>query len=132
MISERKASTVIDSRTHVYLVAIIEIEDPENYQAYGKAWKSKIGAAPSPQEIFVERYGGETIVISDAPEVLEGEWKGRLVVLKFPDNETARAWYDSPEYRAIRGLRMAYSTTAMSIHPAFDPAAALGQGPAPM
>lgn len=39
------------------------------------------------------------------PEVLEGDWPGRVVVLEFPDLDQVRAWYDSPEYRAAREVR---------------------------
>jgi len=42
--------------------------------------------------------------------VLEGDWKaGRVVVLQFPTIDAARAWYGSPEYQAIRPLRLAHS-----------------------
>ncbi|NNH75268.1 DUF1330 domain-containing protein [Nocardia uniformis] len=39
------------------------------------------------------------------PEVREGDWPGRVVVLEFPDLVRVRAWYDSPEYRAAREVR---------------------------
>src|SRR6516162_6757817 len=32
----------------------------------------------------MEDYGGEFIMMSDEPDVIEGEWSGRLVVMKFP------------------------------------------------
>jgi uncharacterized protein (DUF1330 family) len=39
-------------------------------------------------------------------QTLEGEWPlKRLVVLEFESAERARAWWDSPEYRAARDLR---------------------------
>jgi uncharacterized protein (DUF1330 family) len=38
--------------------------------------------------------------------VLEGDWNpSRLVMLEFPDLETAKRWYDSPEYQEVRKLR---------------------------
>lgn len=42
----------------------------------------------------------------DAPvEVLEGEWPGSAVLMEFPDMDTARNWYNSPEYQTILRLR---------------------------
>ena len=34
---------------------------------------------------------------------------GRVVVIEFPDAAAARAWYDDPDYVAIRGLRQEVS-----------------------
>ena len=67
----------------------------------------------------MEDYGGEFIMMSDEPDVIEGEWSGRLVVMKFPDAEKARAWYDSPEYHDVRTIRWASSTTTMILVPGF-------------
>jgi uncharacterized protein (DUF1330 family) len=39
-------------------------------------------------------------------EVLEGENVLGVFVAEWPSMEAARAWYDSPGYRAIRHLRM--------------------------
>jgi uncharacterized protein (DUF1330 family) len=41
-----------------------------------------------------------------AVEVLEGDWQpNRVVILKFPSIEAARAYNDSPEYSAARAKR---------------------------
>ena len=50
-------------------------------------------------------FAGRFIVHGDKVEVLEGAWPGDLVVIEFPDRTSARAWYDSPAYRAILPLR---------------------------
>jgi len=48
------------------------------------------------------------LVITDAAETLEGTPAGsRVVILEFPDRAALRAWYDSPAYQAIVGLRHA-------------------------
>ena len=39
-------------------------------------------------------------------EVLEGENVLGVVVFEWPSMEAAKAWYDSPGYKAIRHLRM--------------------------
>ncbi|KIF68561.1 hypothetical protein HY68_07820 [Streptomyces sp. AcH 505] len=39
-------------------------------------------------------------------EVVEGAWPDSAVLMEFPTMDAAREWYDSPEYRAIRHLRI--------------------------
>ena len=58
-----------------YIVVLVDVEDAEKYQEYGEAWHI---------QSFMEDYGGEFIMMSDEPDVIEGEWSGRLVVMKFP------------------------------------------------
>jgi uncharacterized protein (DUF1330 family) len=70
-----------------YIVVLININDPAKYEEHAKAWNV---------QSFTEDYGGEFLMMSNEPEVIEGDWSGRLVVMKFPDAENAHAWYDSP------------------------------------
>jgi uncharacterized protein (DUF1330 family) len=98
-----------------YIVALIDIKDPVEYEKYGEAFDF---------ENFATEYGGETLMVSDEPEVIEGEWSGRLVVLKFPSRNKARGWHDSPEYQDVREIRWAHSTTNLALHPGIDEAAA--------
>ncbi len=37
--------------------------------------------------------------------MLEGAWPGSAVLMEFPDRDTARKWYVSPEYQEILHLR---------------------------
>jgi uncharacterized protein (DUF1330 family) len=102
-----------------FIVALIDIKDPVKYKGYGDGWDFKS---------FTEDYGGELLLmISDEPEVIEGELSDRLEVMKFPDRDKARAWYDSPEYHDVRKIRWASSTTSMTLHPGFDVDAALAE-----
>lgn len=74
-----------------YLVAHVEIRDPETYALYG------VGFMPA-----LQQYGGQLLAVSDAPEVLEGETAcGRRVIVAFDNRDAAMAWWNSPEYRAI-------------------------------
>jgi uncharacterized protein (DUF1330 family) len=57
-------------------------------------------------------FEGRFVVHGAAPEVLEGEFPGHLVVIGFPSREQARGWYDSPAYREILPLRLEHSTGA--------------------
>ena len=50
--------------------------------------------------------GGEFLVRGGRHETLEGGWTSeRMVVLRFPTYEQARAFYDSELYRAARAKR---------------------------
>ena len=54
----------------------------------------------------MQAHGAEICVRGGAVQVLEGDWTpGRMVILKFPSVEKARAFYDSPEYAAARKAR---------------------------
>ena len=78
-----------------YIVADIEITDPNEYQMYAQQTAATL-----------ERYGGKFLARGGNPETLEGDWKTkRLVVIEFPNIEQAKSWYDSPEYSAIKGIR---------------------------
>ena len=84
----------------LYIVANIAIADQQEYAIYQDGFL----------EIFA-RYQGELLAVSDAPQVIEGEWPyTRAVVLRFPDEEEARRWYESPEYQALSQHRWRAST----------------------
>jgi uncharacterized protein (DUF1330 family) len=54
----------------------------------------------------VARYGGRLLLAGVVTDVLEGTHANRrAVVFEFPDVEAIRAWYRSPEYRQVVGLR---------------------------
>ena len=56
----------------------------------------------------VAQYGGRYRVLGGKCEVVEGDWRpGFLVIVEFDDVEQARRWYDSPEYRPLKALRLA-------------------------
>lgn len=50
-------------------------------------------------------FGGRFLVHGGRVERLEGTWSGDLIIISFPDRESARAWYASPAYQAILPLR---------------------------
>lgn len=53
----------------------------------------------------LEPYQGEFLIHGSQPELLEGDWKGYLVVVAFPSRQHARDWYESTAYQAILPLR---------------------------
>ena len=50
-------------------------------------------------------YGGQWLVLDAQVEALEGDWPGSVVLMEFPDMDTAKEWYNSPEYQKILHLR---------------------------
>lgn len=50
-------------------------------------------------------FHGKWLVLDGQVEVIEGEWPGSVVLMEFPDLDTAKTWYASPEYQAILRLR---------------------------
>jgi len=93
-----------------YLVAVVEVTDPEGYKKY---------AVRAPETI--SKYGGRYLVRGAEPDVQEGDWPlDRLVVLEFPDAEAARRFYHSPEYQEIVPLRQAASKGAVAILPGYQ------------
>ena len=90
-----------------YVLAHIDVTDPENYQEYIRMSPESIG-----------QYGGRFLARGPAPEVLEGTWvPKRLVLLEFPSVEQARRWWASPEYAAAKAKRQATSTGDVVILP---------------
>ena len=82
-----------------YLMAQVTIRDRERYAQYGTGFMPALNT-----------YGGKILAVSDAPEVLEGAWTDkRMVVIAFETRDAAMAWWNSPEYRAIVGHRHAAS-----------------------
>lgn len=78
-----------------YVVVEAEVTDWERFAAYAKV-------VPP----IVARFGGEYLVLGGQAETLEGEWGATRVVLhRWPDPESARAFWNSPEYQQAKSLR---------------------------
>ena len=78
-----------------YLIARVNVHDPDGYEAY----KTKASAA-------ITAHGGQYLVRGGTLEVLEGQDAGgRLVIVKFADMETARNFYNSDAYQEAVKLR---------------------------
>lgn len=84
-----------------YFLARLTIHDPAGYALY-------LAGTDAP----LARCGARVLAVDDSPQVLEGTWPGsRTVLIAFPDETSARAWYDSPEYQAIAQHRHRSATT---------------------
>jgi len=78
-----------------YIIANVQVTDPVQYEEYRK-WSSAAMKAT----------GAEICVRGGKIEVLEGDWSPeRIVILKFPTFEAAKAFYEVPEYRQAREAR---------------------------
>lgn len=79
-----------------YVIARVDVNDVEKWKEYAAA------AGPT-----VAAHGGKYIARGGATEGLENhEDEGRrVVILEFPDMESAKTWYNSPEYTAARTKR---------------------------
>ena len=79
----------------VYAVAQGRIEKPDQLAQYVAR------ALPT-----ISAHGGRVVAFDETPEVVEGTIDyPRTVIVEFATREAFRAWYDSPEYRAILPLR---------------------------
>jgi uncharacterized protein (DUF1330 family) len=78
-----------------YIIAMIDVNDPDAYQEYAKR------ARPA-----TEKYGGTYWVRGGRSETLEGEEApGRVVIVEFPSYERAVEFYNSPEYQEAKSYR---------------------------
>jgi uncharacterized protein (DUF1330 family) len=78
-----------------YVMADITVTDPDQMAKY-REWSTKAAA----------EFGAAFIVRGGAIEVLEGDWEpSRIVILQFPDSETAKKWYASETYQHAITLR---------------------------
>jgi uncharacterized protein (DUF1330 family) len=82
-----------------YLIASIDVHDPEEYAKY-TARTPDVAAA----------HGGRFIVRAGRAEAPEGNWRSRIVVIEFPSFEAARGFYNAEDYRAILPHALAAST----------------------
>jgi uncharacterized protein (DUF1330 family) len=89
----------------VYIIGDIEVTDAEAYARY-------VEQAPA----HVTRHQGEYLVRGGDPERFEGDWNPtRIVVLRFPSREHARALLDDPAYQAVAETRRAATTSRMIV-----------------
>lgn len=73
-----------------YITISFTPTDKEKLAEYGKS-------APA----TLAKYGGE-FLFKGAAEVLSGDFPHKLVgLIRFPDQESARNWYNSEEYQAL-------------------------------
>lgn len=79
-----------------YLVADLKIIHPEAFEEYKRLAKP-----------MIEKFGGRYRARGGAMDVRETDlWSPhRMVIIEFPDMQSARAFFDSDEYASIKPLR---------------------------
>ncbi|WP_319315121.1 DUF1330 domain-containing protein [Streptomyces europaeiscabiei] len=74
----------------------------------------------------LDPFAGHFVIHGPPTEVVEGTWPGSMVLIEFPSLAEARAWYDSPAYRAILRLRTDHIEGDLllieGVGPNYDPA----------
>jgi uncharacterized protein (DUF1330 family) len=75
-----------------YVIGRLQIHDP--------SWVADYVAK---NEVILRKHGGRYVVRTGHIEPLEGDMPlpGAMVVLEFPSQEHARAWYSDPEYAPL-------------------------------
>jgi uncharacterized protein (DUF1330 family) len=78
-----------------YMVIEARITDPARFAAYAAANAPLVAAS-----------GGEYLVMRARHEPLEGDWEGwRVVLSRWPNMDTARRYWNSPDYQRVKALR---------------------------
>jgi uncharacterized protein (DUF1330 family) len=92
-----------------YWLAQVEVTDPEAYKDYVAA-----------NQAAFRKYGARYVIRAGRSEVLEGSCRARLVVIEFPDYETALACYRSSEYQHALTLRHGRAIADIAVVEGYD------------
>lgn len=92
-----------------YWIAHVDVRDADRYKDY------VAGAKPA-----FERYGAKFLARGGPYETLEGQGRGRNVVIEFPSMQAARDCYNSPEYQAAKAIRQTVADAEMILVEAYE------------
>ncbi|HEX7929030.1 MAG TPA: DUF1330 domain-containing protein [bacterium] len=88
-----------------YVIGQVHIAHQEQYEAYQKQVPATL-----------EKYNGKFLVRGGPVEHLEGSWPvTRMVLLEFDSVESARAWYNSTEYKIATKARVGAATITLTL-----------------
>lgn len=88
-----------------YVIGQVHVSHPEQYEAY----QQKVPAT-------LEKYNGRFLVTGGPVEHLEGSWPvTRMILLEFDSAESARAWYNSTEYKIATKARIGAATITLTL-----------------
>jgi uncharacterized protein (DUF1330 family) len=88
-----------------YIIANVRVTNPAQYEEYKKF-----------STLAMQAHGAEVCVRGGAVEVIEGDWRpDRVVILKFPSLEKAKAFDASPEYAKARAARQGAAIMRMVV-----------------
>ena len=77
-----------------YVIAEVDVTDPATFQKYAEKVPGTIA-----------QYNGHYVIRGGKMLSVEGDAPKRFVVIQFESAEKAKAWEESPEYSAIKGIR---------------------------
>ena len=78
-----------------YIIADVQVTNDQQYEEY-KKWST----------LAMQAHGAEVCARGGNPQTLEGEWQPtRIVLLKFPSVQAAKAFNASPEYQKAKAAR---------------------------
>lgn len=92
-----------------YWIAHVDVTDPEAYKRYLTA----------NQPVFAA-FGGKYLARGGANETVEGQFRGRNVIIEFPSHDAAKRCYHSPEYQSAKAFRAAASQGDVLIIEGYD------------
>jgi uncharacterized protein (DUF1330 family) len=88
-----------------YVIARVWVKDTDGYEQY----RQMVGPT-------IEQFGGRFLARGGKVEVLEGgPCPDRVIVLEFPDYDSALAWYSSPEYAPAKSQRIKSSEAELIV-----------------
>ena len=103
-------STRGDLGVAAYFVCTMSIHDPETYRKY---------TALTPATLA--RHGGKFLTRGDSVLTVEGTpFTERMVIIEFPDQETALAWYHDADYQSAAEFRRLASKGRMILQAGRD------------
>ena len=71
---------------------------------------------------FIEKHGGRVVSRTIRMEKLEGsrDLPTNVILIEFPDRDSALDFFDDPDYQPLRSLRLDGSTSEFTLFPAED------------
>jgi uncharacterized protein (DUF1330 family) len=92
-----------------YWLAQVDVTGPDGYREYLAA-----------SQIAFRKYGGRYVIRAGRHEPVEGACRSRLVVIEFPDYDTALACYRSPDYQHAIGFRKDNAVADVAVVEGYD------------
>jgi len=84
-----------------YVILDIDVKDQAGYDEYKKVGAATLGL-----------YGAKPLARGGKTEIMEGDWQPkRVVMLEFENMDSAKKWWNSPEYARAKKLRHAAAST---------------------
>ena len=88
-----------------YVIGQVHVSHPEQYEEYQKRVPATLA-----------KFNGKFLVRGGPVEHLEGSWPvSRIVLMEFDSLESARAWFNSTEYKIATKARIGAATVTLTL-----------------